>query len=207
MTPQEEQISFYMEIGYALTQWAHVEDYVRAVVAGAIVDDLNRKAVNVGFLSIDGFRTKMDFAEALVDRMLASKKPEQRDPWIKLVDRIRRASTQRNKLAHWRVIYYKSGRAGRRLALEAWVLTKGVIKKNKDRPKDGALCVRDIVKLRCEFFSIACALANFLARLAGKIEPFPESDERPGNPPTIAMLKRRIHEGFAPRERGSVNES
>lgn len=207
MTLHEEQISFYMELGYAITQWAHVEDHVRAIVAAGIVDDLNRKAVNVGFVSIDGFRAKMDFAEAVVERLLASRRPEERAAWTKLVHRTRRASYQRNKLAHWRVLHYPNGRVGRRYALEAWVQTKAVLRKNKNNPKDGALCVRDVVKLKQEFSALTCALANFLSRLAGQKEPFPKSDEQPENPPTIAMLKRRIREGFVPRRRGPLNES
>lgn len=206
MTPQEEQVSFYMEVGFALTQWAHVEDFVRAIVAGAIVDDLNRKAVNVALFSIDGFRAKMDFAEALVDRTLASRNAKERDHWNALVARARRASQHRNKLAHWRVSHYPDNRAGRRYALEPWVQSKASLRKTKSGPKDGALCVRDIVKLTLEFVSLSCALANFLHRLGGQKEPFPESSERPGNPLTLAMLRRRMSEGFTPRPRGPVNQ-
>jgi len=203
MTKQEEQVAFYMQLGCALTQWAHVEDAVRAILVGGIVDDLNRKAINVGFFSVDGFRAKMDFAEAVVARMLATKRPDQRDRWTKLVDRVRRASHQRNKLAHWRVMFYASSRSGRRYALEHWIQQKGALRKNKNQPKDGALCVRDVVKLRHEFFAVTCALRNFLHRIAGEKEPFPESAERPSNPPTIATLRRQISEGFMFRPQGS----
>src|SRR5690349_7332522 len=121
MTSHEEEVAFYMQLGCALTQWAHVEDAIRAILAGAFIDDLNRRAVNVGFLSIDGFRAKMDFAEAVVDKMLVSRRPDQRKTWEKLVDRARRASFQRNKLAHWKVKKYPTSRVGRRYALEPWV--------------------------------------------------------------------------------------
>ena len=206
MSPTEEQVAFYMQLGCALTQWAHVEDAIRRVLAGAFEDDLNRKAINVGFFSIDGFRAKMDFAEAVVERMLATRKPEQREPWTALVDRTRRASYQRNRLAHWRVMVYADGRAGRRYALESWIYTKDDLRRYKGRPKPGALCLRDVVKLRHEFFALTCALANFLARLGDKPAPFPESAERLENPPTIAKLKRQIHEGFSFQKQAGVAE-
>lgn len=192
-----------MQLGSALTQWAHVEDSVRAILAGAFSDDLIRKAINVGFFSIDGFKAKMDFAEATVQRMLVTKRPDQCQAWIRLIDRARRASHQRNKLAHWRVMFYPSGRAGRRYALEPWVQTKKIIKKNKSSPKDGALCVRDIVKLRHEFFALTCALSNFLHRIAGKEEPYQKSAEQPSNPPTIEKLRRQILEGFSFQAQGA----
>ena len=206
MNHVEEQVAFYMQLGCALTQWAHVEDIVRRVLVGAFADDLNRKAVSVGFFSIDGFRAKIDFAEAVVKRVLVSRKPDQLQPWIALVDRARRASYQRNKLAHWRVMVYADGRAGRRHALEPWVQEKKHLRRHKDRPKPGALCLRDIVKLRHEFFSLTCALDNFLHRLAAEKERFPESAERPSNPPTIAKLRRQILEGFSFQPRGEILE-
>jgi hypothetical protein len=198
MNPAEEQVAFYMQLGLAIAHFSHVESAVRSIVSGAIVDDLNRKAINVGFFSIDGFRAKMDFAEAVVDRTLAARKPEERDAWAALVLRIRKASAHRNKLAHWAVMTYpKTNRAGRRYALESWIQTKAAMRKSKGKPKDGALCLRDVVKLRQEFFSLTCVLDNFLHRLAGKPEPFDKSHEQPKHPPTIATLRAQIRGGLS----------
>jgi len=206
MTRTEEQVAFLMQLGASITQWAHVEDAVRRILSGAFHDDLNRKAVNVGFFSIDGFRAKMDFTEAVVARMLATRRPEQSETWTELVDRTRRASHQRNKLAHWRVMTYADYKAGRRYALEPWIVTKKEARQYKDRPKPGALCLRDVVKLRHEFFSLTCALHNFLHRIAGKTEQFPKSAEQPSSPPTIAKLKRQILEGFSFQTQGGILE-
>jgi hypothetical protein len=98
MNPGEEQVVFYMEIGLALTQWAHVENAIRHLTTAPFKEELDRNAVSVGFFSIDAFRSKLGFSKALIARILAGT-PHGAE-WVKLIDRAQSASQERNKLAH-----------------------------------------------------------------------------------------------------------
>jgi hypothetical protein len=185
----EEQVCFYGELGLCITNWAHVEERLRKIVlASLVIDDHN--VISVGFFSIENFRSKLEFVDKVVERRFAGQTVLH--DWPKLVDRARRASFLRNKLAHRRVRRIEKSKAGRRYALEAWINKKSDLAASKDKPLPGALCLRDIVSIRFEFVSLCHTLDNFCARLAGHPEPRPKSDEQPQRPPTIRQLKHLI---------------
>ncbi len=198
LTQAEEEVLFFMDIGMALTMWASVEGALWRVVAGGFSDPIHRRAVGVGFFSLEGARAKRTFAEHTVGRILAGH--PMRAQWTKLVERVRQAADKRNILAHWQVQIYPRARPGRRLALEHPIQPKAP-KTKVPLPRPGAYCLRDIVKIRLGFFALEAALENFLARLAGKEAPHPESAERPENPPQIAQLRRHMLELFVDRLR------
>lgn len=178
-----------------LTRWANVENSLFNVLSGGFENDLNRKALAVGFFTLEGARARRDFAEATVERLLIGH--ALRPQWIKLIDRIRQATEARNKLAHWKVNFYEHARPGRRYALERWIQPKKKLKTKVPLPRPGALCFRDILKLRLEFYALECALENFYARLLGVQEPYLASDEQPSNPLPNARLRRRMLEALA----------
>ena len=192
LTKGEEEILFYTEIGLTLTMWAKVENALFNILSGGFENDLNRKALAVGFFTLEGARARRDFAEATVSRIIAGH--PLRPQWVKLIDRTRQATDARNRLAHWKVNFYEQARPGRRYALEHWIQLKRKTKPKVPLPRAGALCLRDIVKLRLEFNALECALENFLARLSEVQEPYPASAERPSNPPQIGQLRRRMLE-------------
>ena len=195
LTKGEEEILFYAEIGLTLTSWANVENALFNILSGGFENDLNRKALGVGFFTLEGARARREFAEATVSRIIAGH--PLRPQWIKLIDRMRQATDARNSLAHWKVNIYEQARPGRRYALEHWIQPKKKPKTKVPLPRPGALCLRDILKMRLEFIALARALENFLARLAKGQEPYPASDERPGNPLQIGQLRRRLLEALA----------
>jgi hypothetical protein len=190
LTLAEEEILFYLEIGSALTGWANVEYALFQVLAGGFENDLNRRALGVGFFTLEGARAKREFAEATVGRVIAGH--PLRPQWIQLIERIRSATTARNHLAHWKVMMYERASPGRRYALEHWIQPKRKPLTSVPRPRPGALCLRDIVKVRLEFMALRCALENFHARLARAKEPYPAFDEQPRNLPQIGQLRRQM---------------
>ena len=74
--------------------------------------DVTHRALGVGFLSVEGFRSKMDFSEATVDRYLGQHHPGAREEWQGLVKRTWAASGHRNKIAHWAVNLYPAASPG-----------------------------------------------------------------------------------------------
>src|SRR5690349_3923633 len=100
MTQDEEIILFHYCLGVAITQWSSVENTLRSIVVACFKDEeLNHEALSVGFLSLEGFRAKLDFANRAVGRKLAGHQLS--EEWGRLVERTKNLSTQRNKLAHW----------------------------------------------------------------------------------------------------------
>jgi hypothetical protein len=191
MTPGEEDVAFYYQVGNAITEWAFVEISLRNVAFSCIergADDMNHKALGMGFVSLEGFRAKLDFTDGLVRRRFAGSAFVKE--WGKLYDRVKRTSGQRNKLAHWGVATYSEAMPGRRLALVPWSSSKKELKRKL--PPTGALCIRDIARMRADFHSLAISVENLRARIEGQPERFPKEYEHAGAPPSLAKLRRMI---------------
>lgn len=195
LTMGEEEILFFMQMGFTLSSWATVEIALLKILQGAFEVDMQRKALAVGFFSLEGARAKREFTEATVNRVLAGH-PLRRQ-WIVLIDRVRQATDKRNSIAHWQFQIYPHARPGRRYALEHPIQSKKRPKTRVPLPKPGALCLRELVKVRSEFLALERALENFLARLGGVPAPYPEADEQPENPPQIGQLRRQMLEVLA----------
>lgn len=188
MTPAEERIAFYRELGVALAQWAQVERSLYLVVSLRFPQS-HRHLLGIGFVAIEGFRSKLLFADRAITRALIGGKYA--DDWPPLMDRLATQSGLRNKLAHNQAIDFPQSPAGRRLALCPWIAPKGI---DKSRPPPKSLCIRDIIKVRMEFENLTLDLRNFAARVDEQPEPFPKSAGRPMHPPTIRQIARQIHE-------------
>lgn len=197
MTIAEEELAFFFYVGSAITEWALVENTLRSVVLACFEnrgeEDLTHRALSVGFLSIETFRARMDFAEGLVLR----KFPQHGEAWTVLVKRTRRASAERNKLAHWVTHKYPDSNPGRRLMLVPWVFQKKKRRSKKPLPPDGSQGLRDIVKMQLEFIALAHALHNFCFRVQGQPEQHSKDREQPARPPLIAALRVQILERLA----------
>jgi hypothetical protein len=196
MTQGEEDVVFFFYIGRSIEAWATAENMLRSVMIACIPtgrDDITTHSVNVAFNSIDSFRAKMDFTEAIVHRRF----PEVREDWKKLVTKTRSLSWQRNKIAHWRTALYDENMPGRRLMLVPWVIPKPKRRGNRPAPPPpGALALKDIWKLEYEFTVLAMRLENFAARLRGAPALHEESALQLPHPPTTAKLRDQILEEF-----------
>jgi hypothetical protein len=193
LTLGEEEVAMYYYLGHAIQSWAFVEITLREIVLACVDDDLTRKSVAVGFVSIDGFKAKMDFAEGIVGRKFVSHSAE----WADLVKATRALSQKRNRLAHRGLALYPESAPGRRYVLSPWKYEKPKKKSKRPAPPPGSLGLLDIVKCDIEFIHCSMTLRNFAARLARLPEPHAEGHEPLARPPTIRQLADRIREGLA----------
>ncbi len=193
MSPAEESVAFYHEIGLAITQWAHVEMALARVTAYHFEPKHGGLSID-GFFSIENFRAKLSFANSILETSITD--GAQIVEWGKLHSRLEKSSKSRNELAHQRAIVYPDSKPGRRYALVPWFVEdpKMKSKSGKQIPPPGSLCIRDINGVRLNFLALANALTNFEYRLDGLQGPFRESSEQAGGPLEIDDLRRRIHE-------------
>lgn len=179
---------FHFEHSVAITQWAALEQSLFRVVAKCFNEgDINVLAL--GFVSIENFRSKLQFADRTIMRKHIN--TQHGADWKSLYNRLKSSSTQRNNLVHYPQMAYPHNTAGRRYALIPWVNEKH---QNRAIPPKGSLCIKEIIKVRYEFFAINLSLANFGCRLSGIKEQFPKSSEQAMHPPTILQLKNQMHE-------------
>ena len=186
MDHNEEHLSFYHELGLAITQWAHVE-FAIARIVGACFGQRHAKRAAAGFLSIENVRSKLQFA----DQILAKRRmPKiERTNWAGLVERAGKLAQKRNSLAHSWVLNDLSCNPGRRVML----LSTRPSTKAAKQSYPGALCVRDVAGYRIEFVALMRDLENFDCRLSGREEQYPEFPEQQRRPPTLANLRRTIY--------------
>jgi hypothetical protein len=195
MTPVEEHILFYHELGMAISQWAQVEMALRDVVVNTM-PRADRRKLSVGFYSIENFRSKLQFCDNLL--VEAFDGTAHLADWPKLQDRLSKSATKRNKIAHRTVVTYASGSPGRRYALVEWLTEQFSARSRKQRfltagkPPQGALCLLDVIHIRYEFFSLLTDLSNFAAKLAGTALPFDQATFPVSKPPTLAEYRRQM---------------
>jgi len=195
MSPSEEHIAFYYELGFAITQWAHIEHHL-CLIATACFERKDAKLVGLGFFSIENFRSKLQFIHRIFRQKFEG--TNHINDWLILHDRINTWSAKRNHLAHYTAHGYMMNRPGRRYALIPWISTGKQSRLTRRNPNlaivpPEALFVRDIIAIRFEFFAITVSLRNFLCRLNGEPEIFPKSSEQPSCPPTIHTIRDQIH--------------
>lgn len=193
MTPSEEEVCFYFEMGAAFAQWALLERHILEVLFFSGTEE-QYSMLGHGFFSIEGFRSRMAFANAVLQKRITDRK--HLDDWSALAKKLAAASVDRNRLAHRRVVAYPDGPPGRRHALVQWIL------KDDDKPRkrklapQGSFCVRDIVRIRYEFDALSFALANLSCRLHNQPEPFPTAREQPMPPPPIRVIRDRMQKAL-----------
>ena len=189
MTPNEELVAFYYELGMAITHWANVEIELCITVQSCFTENYH-PSLGVGFFAIENFRSKLEFSDEVVRRRLG----EDVEGWADTIAEVRKASFARNKLVHRSVRAYLSNTAGRRYALIPWIIKKPRTDKERLKPPPGSLCVRDIIQMRYQFVSAFASLRTFRTRALGRPEQPLKYPEQLQSPPTIPQIRRRIHE-------------
>lgn len=196
LTFDEELSALRHELGRAIAQWAQVENSVRYICVACFeagADNMTHRAMQLGFFSIENFRSKLDFADAVVCKVYEGPKAKS---WELLLDRTRRASAARNKLVHRSVKFFPLlNKPGRRALLVPWIYKSPAITPRNPRPPDGSLGLLDVIKFRFEFFALHIALENLRERLLGRAALLPESLEQPDHPPKIQTLTPLIRAG------------
>ena len=191
MDQNEERLAFYYEIGLAITQWAHVE-FALAQIVSACFGKNDESLPATGFLSIDNFRSKLQYIDSIIAAHVRSK--TKRADWITLMERAGALVKKRNRLAHSWVLNSFEEKAGQRVMLLPSRPRSSRRTKGARQKFPGAVCVRDVAQYRLEFSALMISLENFAFRLAGQKVHFPKSLEQPSRPPTIAQIRREIYE-------------
>ena len=116
-----ERAAFLHEIGYALNQWAHVEQQLQRLCESC-VPPVNAQVIAVGFRAIETFKPRIQFTDQLLRQKLAGS--DDLKNWESLKNRGDALSTKRNKLAHYPSKLFPNGKRGRRIALIPWLPQK-----------------------------------------------------------------------------------
>ena len=202
MNTSEESVAFFHEIGLALSQWAYVENQLARVVS-LCASPQDRNIIALGFLSIENFRSKLQFCDNLIANKFSSS--AHLDYWKEITEKLRSASAKRNKVAHHISVLFSEGDVGRRFALVPWLdenmkptKTSPAAPANggRTKPPPNSLCVRNIASITGEFHQLTTALANLYDLLCGRLAPFPGSPAPIGSQPTIRWLRLQIREAL-----------
>jgi hypothetical protein len=196
MNIDQERTIFRQELGHALNEWAEVESSVRYAALTVVNTDQQRNALSIGYVSIQGFASKLAFANWTIARFFVGS-PLAAE-WEMLFKRADAACAKRNRLAHWTTREYLHAQAGRRVLLIPWRYNKPKPRKPgaQKPPPEGSLGVRAIVECRLEFTALSNAILNWAFRASGKQEPFTKAEEKAGRAPAIAGLLKQAQTVF-----------
>jgi hypothetical protein len=191
MTPVEEHICFYRELGLAVTQWAHVEHGIY-MIALRCVGISRHRIIGPAFLSIENFRSKLAFVDAAFQAKFGTSKHAVE--WRTLRDDIETLAKARNRFVHYQARVFPDAKPGRRYALMPYRSKLGK-RKPATRPKlpSGSLFVRDIYRDSRRFATVSNRLLNLYSRLGRERAPFGEDFIRDKPVPSVGQLAREIH--------------
>lgn len=190
MTLNQEEMTFYAQLGITFSQWARVEQRLFLVVARC-VSAADRPMLYAGLFSIQGFRSTLSFCDKLIRAKFGDNKRYMVD-WLAIHKSLSKLSGDRNEIAHGLVTMYILGNPGRRIGM-----TPLGDDGKKPQPKKGgapsyAICVRDLSRIYYEFLALTKTLENFSEQLVGRVGPFPKSDEQPKGRLTLTQIKDRF---------------
>jgi hypothetical protein len=148
--------------------------------------------VDIGFYSIENFRSKLKMADNLVHAKFGDKSVF--DDWPELHARMENAAAGRNTLAHHWVLIFPDDKPGRRYGLQPF-LGPDIKKPPKifQKRPGGTLCIKDISLLQSRFSLLSIALHNYAAVLHGLPAQLPKSSEQEARPMMLSALRHQIH--------------
>lgn len=162
-TYEETESRFLATLGYAITQWANVEDALFKVFAKALCakdEDLAAAA----YYSQINFRSKLDMVDAVIH---VKTQGPRLDEWNSLFRRLKKRAAERNILAHNALVHVAEGRPGDVLHLVP------KLKPNSNKPADRwayVMGTKDldstkIAKITEQFDVISRDLESYLATM------------------------------------------
>jgi hypothetical protein len=193
MNINEEHELFFYELGLSFSQWSGIEHNVLEVLSSC-VSPTDDEMFARGFYAIENFRSKVAFSSAVIQAKF--REGPLVDAWAGIAERLSGAAALRNRLAHETMVCHVEGELGRRFALQPWPAKPDAQTTTKARPPPGALCVRDIVGIRFQFFALFVTLQNFRRRI-GNLEPLEGFSEQPMALPTIRTLRNLMRSRLA----------
>jgi hypothetical protein len=127
------------------------------------------------FYAVIGFRAKLRMVDAAVQTATRGR-TELSQAWKKLYKRMEAKNIVRNKVAHFSVINFPNGKAGRRINLRPAIFDPKNPPISCTTPT-GGFFLKDLEAIPGQFSPLAHALENFAARVSGRKEPFPKEFE------------------------------
>jgi hypothetical protein len=104
-TPPEEKLrNIYFAVGFAMTQWQHVEQALTQLFL-ILLKAQNAGAASAAFASVLGFRSKLNMVESAAFVVLG--KTPLFAEWTSLSKSLGRKASKRNQIAHF-MLYQKA---------------------------------------------------------------------------------------------------
>lgn len=188
LAPVEESILFYMAIGQAVSQWAHVENGLYNLACAALGDGSD--AFGAAYHKIENFRTKLAFTDQAI--ALSPKFTNLQPDWSATRNNVESQAKIRNKIAHCRTIVFPNSVEGRRYAIVPISYDQSKFKSGKAIPPSGSLCVIDIDQAAKQFAMASNSLFDLLARAEGCPEQFGALAQQVPPRQTLAQLRSLI---------------
>lgn len=191
MNASEEIVIFKHELGCTIAQWGYVEGHLLRI-ALECVNIPDRQAMAISYHSIENFRSKLAMCSNLVSHKFGKSDGFQK--WVAAEQRTDKLASKRNKIAHgWHKLYINNIE-GRRWAIVPLHQKDGLlIHSDGEKPPNGAICLRDLVAIRLDFYSLTVQLCNVHEVLRGRPAPYPESQEKPEDLPTLRKIENQFH--------------
>jgi hypothetical protein len=192
MTPNQENLAFFRELGGAIQQWQQVEQALYEV-AKACCDEEPRDIYH-NFYSHLGFKARMYYADSLISPKLIETALS--EDWQSLRKRIRNDAQQRNKIAHHIVLISPDKRPGRRFGL--WPPQAKAPKADGSTPEvlpdSGVLGVKELWLRARRFSAGTVLLRNFAFRVQRQEHRCFPNLQTPSQAPTLAQLAKEIQD-------------
>jgi hypothetical protein len=190
MTPAQEELVYFHTLGKSLSIWADIEMLLLLIVSSCLpAEGESRSIFAAGYANIDGFRTKLNFADSSIKRKLGGS--VHIEDWKVQMDKLRRRSSMRNNLAHSKTFEFVDAKPGRRFALcPGW---SPAVVVDPETPPPRAIFLVDLIKIRLQFAALYASLSNFYARICDQPSHFPKSAEEPGDPPTTQEILKSVY--------------
>jgi hypothetical protein len=190
MTPAQEELAYFHTLGKSLSIWADVETTLLLIVCSCLpAERETRSPFAAGYASIDGFRTKLNFADSVITNVLSD--VEHIEDWKVQKDKLRSRSSMRNNLAHSRTFEFSKSKPGKRFALcPGW---SPAIVVDAEKPPPGAIFLVDLIKIQIQFHATFVSLSNFYDRICNQQERFPKAFEEAAAPPKIRDVLKSLY--------------
>jgi hypothetical protein len=199
ITAGQEQTAFYHELGLAILQWALVEGTLGEIATFCFArraSDLTPEEYtdhSMAFFSIDTFRAKVLYADAVFQRRFGNSRYAA--DWKLIASSMLQSARARNMLAHNPMMGTPDAPEGRR-----YYLVPRQIRIAGGAPKhpEDSLFLQDIVQYRLSFFALNIRLQNFFHHLRDLKEPFDASLEQSRNAPPLQQIVDQILAALLP---------
>ncbi len=176
----EEQISFYLEIGLALTQFKFVSDHLFNVLQVTVLIERPEASEYLQkYVNATSFGSQLAIAKKFLPELLPK---SFHDEWLQYSVQLETAKEMRNNLAHGWLLVDTNRIEGERIMM---LPTSGSKWDGSKSVAAHAAYLLDVVKYRNFFFSIGNKLQNLDWRLRGEPKNYPDGNFAEPTDPTL----------------------